>query len=59
MRPAQEPRFGRILALCADPKVTSHTRELGAAAAVYGVPFCRDLDAIVMGWGPAGRTSAH
>jgi hypothetical protein len=45
-------RFGRILALFAGPTVTSHTRELGAAAAEYGVPLYRDLDAIVSEWGP-------
>jgi hypothetical protein len=45
-------RFGRILALFADPHVTTHTRELGAAAAAYGVPLYRDLDAIVSEWGP-------
>jgi hypothetical protein len=45
-------RFGRILALYAGPTVTNHTRELGAAAAAYGVPVYRDLDAIVSEWGP-------
>jgi hypothetical protein len=45
-------RFGRILALFADPTVTNHTRELGAAGATYGVPLYRDLDAIVTEWGP-------
>jgi hypothetical protein len=44
--------FGRILALYAGPTVTNHTRELGAAAAAYGVPVYRDLDAIVSEWGP-------
>lgn len=47
-------RFGRILALFADPTVTDHTRELGAAAAAYDVPLYRDLDAIVSEWGPDG-----
>lgn len=42
----------RILALYADPTVTDHTRELGAAGAAYGVPVYRDLDAIVSEWGP-------
>jgi hypothetical protein len=45
-------RFGRILALFAGPTVTSHTREMGAAAAAYGVPLYRDLDALVSEWGP-------
>lgn len=45
-------RFGRILALYADPTVTDHTRELGAAAAAYEVPLYRDLEAIVSEWGP-------
>jgi hypothetical protein len=45
-------RSGRILALFAGPMVTSHTREMGIAAAAYGVPLYRDLDAIVSEWGP-------
>jgi hypothetical protein len=45
-------RSSRILALFAGPTVTSHTREMGIAAAAYGVPLYRDLDAIVSEWGP-------
>jgi hypothetical protein len=45
-------RFAQILALYAGPTVTDHTREMGAAAAEYGVPLYRDLDAIVSEWGP-------
>jgi hypothetical protein len=45
-------RFGRVLALFAGPTVTNHTREMGVAAAAYGVPLYRDLDAIVSEWGP-------
>jgi hypothetical protein len=45
-------RFGRVLALFAGPTVTSHTREMGVAAAAYDVPLYRDLDALVSEWGP-------
>jgi hypothetical protein len=45
-------RFCTILALFAGPTVTNNTREMGVAAATYGVPVYRDLDAFVSEWGP-------
>ena len=41
-------RFGTILALFAGPTITNHTREMGVAAAAYGIPLYRDLDAMVL-----------
>ena len=45
-------RFCTILALFAGPTVTDHTREMGVAAAAYGVPLYRDVEAFVSEWGP-------
>ena len=44
--------FGTILALFAGRTVTNHTREMGIAAAAYGVPLYRELDPMVSEWGP-------